>query len=68
MADSVQMVLDRDDLLSLPIVGERVRQMSEAMPQARPGGDDLMIAPLSLPRLPARNYFLFEEVCACMCV
>lgn len=62
MADSVEMILDRDDLLQLPFVGKRVLEASQKVPQARPGGDDQFIAPITVPKLPSRNYFIFEEV------
>ena len=62
MSDSVEMVLDRDDLLQIPYFGKRVLAASQLIPQARPGGDDQFIAPIIVPKLPSRNYFIFEEV------
>lgn len=52
------------DLLSLPVVGERVRALSDAIPNAR--GDAFpedFIAPVLAPVAPARFYFLFGKVC-----
>lgn len=46
----------------MPFFGEQAKKISDATPQARPNGDDQFIAPLSVPKLPARNYFLFQQV------
>ena len=61
IADSVNIVLDANDILSLPVFGDRAREASSRLPQARPGGNDSFIAPISIPKAPSRNYFIFEN-------
>lgn len=61
VADSVNMILDGKEILDTPYFGERAKAMSDKIQQARPGGSELFVAPFSLPKTPARNYFLFQE-------
>lgn len=65
MSDSVRILLDRDDLVRLPLIGQRLLEDSKKLPQARPGGDDVFISPVFAPKLPDRNYFIFQEVMCC---
>mmetsp|Transcript_18079 Transcript_18079/g.41430 ORF Transcript_18079/g.41430 Transcript_18079/m.41430 type:complete len:120 (+) Transcript_18079:744-1103(+) len=53
------MVLDADELLSLPYFGERLRESAAQAPVGRPG--ERFVSPLSLPKLPERYYYLFGE-------
>jgi len=61
IADSFNMVLDGEEVMDLPYFGERAREMNANIPQARPGGKDIFVAPVSVPRTPSRNYFLFQQ-------
>ena len=60
--DSVNMILDSEDIIKLPFLGKNALESAKKIPQARPGGEDRFIAPVSVPGLPSRNYFIFEEV------
>jgi len=55
--DGFQMLLDADELLSLPVLGQRVAQSAARTPVGRPG--ERFVAPVSVPRVPGRYYFLF---------
>ena len=57
------MLLDSNDIVKIPFLGKNALESSKRIPQARPGGGDRFIAPVSVPGLPSRNYFIFEEVC-----
>jgi len=61
MADSVEMVLDKDDIIKLPIIGEEVLNNVNVMKQARANGNETFLAPVVVPKLPSRNYFLFHK-------
>ena len=61
--DSVNMLLDSNDIVKIPFLGKNALESSKRIPQTRPGGGDRFIAPVSVPGLPSRNYFIFEEVC-----
>ena len=62
VADSVNMILDGDDLMKIPVFNERIRRSNSKIPNARAGIKDNIIAPISAPKLPSRFYFLFHEV------
>ena len=51
------MLLDADELLQLPYVGQRVAEGAKKTPVGRPG--ERFVSPVSLPKLPGRYYFLF---------
>ena len=55
--DGFEMLLDADELLSLPVLGQRVAQSAALTPVGRPG--ERFVAPVSVPRVPGRYYFLF---------
>jgi pimeloyl-ACP methyl ester carboxylesterase/1-acyl-sn-glycerol-3-phosphate acyltransferase len=62
MADSAEMLLDGDEIIKLPFgLGAKAQEQSRRMPQARAGGAESMIAPLIIPSIPRRNYFLFQQ-------
>ncbi|CAN0422290.1 unnamed protein product [Pylaiella littoralis] len=62
IADSLNMVLDGDQLLELPIVGDRLKKTSSATPTARGGSSqEQFISPLVVPKLPSRVYVRFGE-------
>ncbi|CAM9762041.1 unnamed protein product [Ectocarpus sp. 4 AP-2014] len=62
VADSLEMVLDGDELLDLPIIGDRLRKSSAAAPSARGGSSkEQFVSPLVLPKLPSRVYVRFGE-------
>ncbi len=55
--DSFNMVLDSDDVVSLPFIGNRIKEQALRIPSARQGTaakedipDDLFIQPVSIPR------------------
>ena len=54
-----EMLLDTDELLALPVLGDKVRQSAASAPVGRPG--EVFVSPVSLPKLPGRYYFLFGE-------
>eukprot|EP00966_Prymnesium_polylepis_P130994 3029743-Prymnesium_polylepis.1 len=51
------MVLDADEALALPFLGERIRKGAEGTPVGRPG--ERFVSPISVPKPPGRYYFLF---------
>ena len=55
--EGFEMILDADELLSLPYLGERVAAGAKRAPVGRPG--ERFVSPVSLPTLPGRYYFLF---------
>ena len=55
--DAFDMLLDADELLKLPFLGERVAEGARRAPVGRPG--ERFVSPVSLPKLPGRYYFLF---------
>lgn len=63
VADSFNMLLDRDDIMATPLLRDRAKRSLENIPQARAGGAEQFLAPISVPRLkgPARQYFMFGE-------
>ena len=63
VADSFDMVLDRDDILASPLLRDRATKSLDSIPQARAGGTEQFIAPISVPKLsgPGRQYFLFGQ-------
>jgi len=63
MADSVQVLAEPQELLRLPFIGDRVREFNMNVSAARYDSqeDDTIGFPLALPKLPARNYFIFGK-------
>ena len=55
--EGFEMLLDADELLSLPVLGERVAKSAKNTPVGRPG--ERFVSPVSVPKLPGRYYFLF---------
>lgn len=55
--DGFEMLLDADELLALPVLGERVAEAAKRAPVGRPG--ERFVSPISIPKLPGRYYFLF---------
>jgi len=55
--DGFEMILDADELLALPVLGDRVAEAAKAAPEGRPG--ERFVAPVSAPKVPERFYFLF---------
>jgi pimeloyl-ACP methyl ester carboxylesterase len=63
MTESVKVVLQPDDLLRVPFLGEQARNVSNRLSNVRfDSSDDDPITPsLVIPSLPARNYFIFGK-------
>ncbi|CAN0422319.1 unnamed protein product [Pylaiella littoralis] len=62
IADSLNMVLDGDQLLDLPIIGDRLNKRTSATPTARGGNSkEQVVPPLVVPKLPSRVYVRFGE-------
>jgi hypothetical protein len=63
-ADAFNMLLDNEEIVNLPIIGENLKTMNSKLPVARPRqeSDELFVPPLSVPRTAARFYFLFGKV------
>ena len=57
--EGFEMVLDADELLGLPFLGERVAEGAKKTPVGRPG--ERFVSPVSVPTVPGRYYFLFGE-------
>jgi len=64
MADSLNILLDRDEILALPVLGERARKFAQNMTAARfdmSNDEEMFLPPIVAPGLPSRNYFLFGK-------
>jgi 1-acyl-sn-glycerol-3-phosphate acyltransferase len=63
IADSVNMVLDSEEILKNPLLGPDARRLNRRVPSARAGDQENFVAPISVPRLqgPSRCYFLFQK-------
>ncbi|CAM9465062.1 unnamed protein product [Phaeothamnion confervicola] len=65
VADSVNMLLDGDEAMRVPILGKRLRRRSDATPAARTAAgpeSESFISPVVVPKLlPARFYFYFGQ-------
>ncbi|CAK9192879.1 unnamed protein product [Sphagnum troendelagicum] len=64
--DFIQILLDQEQVLQFPVIGEIIRIMGANMPHARVGNrtersDQPFLAPLGLPKLPPRMYFAFQQ-------
>ena len=57
--EAFDMILDADELLSLPVLGERIARDARDAPVGRVG--ERFVAPLSVPKPPDRFYFLFGK-------
>lgn len=55
--EGFEMLLDADELLALPLIGERVAEAAKRTPVGRPG--ERFVSPVSVPTVPGRYYFLF---------
>ena len=55
--DGWEMLLDADELLALPILGDRVAEGAKNAPVGRKG--ERFVSPVSVPKPPGRFYFLF---------
>jgi hypothetical protein len=64
MFESLQIILDRNDLMTVPFVSERYHKFAATAPTARAGDkNESFIFPVVAPNFPSRNYFLFMKVC-----
>ena len=64
LADSLNILLDRDEIISLPLLGERALRFSNSMTAARfdmENKEEMFLPPIVAPGLPSRNYFLFGK-------
>jgi hypothetical protein len=64
MVDSINVFVETEDIFDLPFVGQRARELSENVTSARydqNGADEILLPPIALPTLPARNYFVFGK-------
>jgi hypothetical protein len=64
MLESVNVLVESDEIFDLPFIGQRVREFSENTKPARydrKNQDEVLTPPFALPTLPARNYFLFGK-------
>ncbi|CAM9671076.1 unnamed protein product [Ascophyllum nodosum] len=60
IADSLEMVLDGDELLRVPFIGDSLRRRSEGLPAARGvTSKEQFVGPVVVPKLPARVYVRF---------
>ncbi len=64
MADSLNILLDPEEIVNIPFVGERARQYAKNVTSARfdtKNEDENFLPPLVAPGLPSRNYFVFGK-------
>ena len=64
MADSFNYLLESDEILNLPIIGQRAKDSAKNVTAARfdmNNEDELFVPPLVTPSLPSRNYFIFGK-------
>ncbi|CAM9453397.1 unnamed protein product [Chrysoparadoxa australica] len=61
LADSLDMILDADQMINLPLVGRRLKDNAEELLSARreEQKSELFLAPLMRPKAPQRVYFKF---------
>ena len=62
MADSLNILLNPDEIVSLPLLGERAMKFAKNVTAARfdtKNEDENFLPPIVAPGLPSRNYFLF---------
>eukprot|EP00667_Euglena_gracilis_P002325 EG_transcript_2327 len=61
--DSIEVVLDGNELQQLPVIGDLVRRRAEEVPSARPGAAEKFVSPLVLPKVTEtrRFYYLFGQ-------
>jgi pimeloyl-ACP methyl ester carboxylesterase len=62
MVDGVTVLVEPEDLVKLPIIGDRARAAAANMTAARydaKNEDEVVFPPIFLPGVPRRNYFLF---------
>ena len=63
-ADSANILLDADELLDLPFLGDRLQNSSESTISARfnqQNSDERFVPPLVVPGIPSRHYFVFGK-------
>jgi len=64
MVDSLNVLAEPRDLVNLPFVGDRLKQLAANTTSARYDQrpeDEIIGFPVALPRVPARNYFVFGK-------
>jgi hypothetical protein len=63
MLDSVNVLVESEDVYKIPFIGQRVREVSQNVTAARYDREkeEGFTPPIALPTLPARNYFLFGK-------
>merc|ERR1719478_39026 len=62
--DSVEMLASREELLSTPVLGDLLKQRTDALPVPRAReeeGGQAMVAPIVVPKPLPRYYFLFGK-------
>ena len=55
--EGFEMLLDADELLALPVLGERIAEGAKRTPVGRKG--ERFVSPIAVPKVPGRFYFLF---------
>lgn len=63
-ADSGTILLDSEELLNLPFLGDRLKNFSESTISARfdqSSSDERFVPPILAPGVPARHYFVFGK-------
>jgi len=64
MADSLNILLDPSQVVSIPVLGERALELANNITAARfdmTNEQETFLAPIVAPGLPSRNYFLFGQ-------
>ncbi|KAG6544924.1 hypothetical protein Mapa_013616 [Marchantia paleacea] len=64
--DIVEIVLDQEELLRVPFLGDYLRKSASAFPAARINAtgevaNETFVFPLAYPKIPPRMYFLFQQ-------
>ena len=62
MSESVNFIMDRNDIVKLPFIGKMATDFESKLPQARPDVNESMIGPIVTPTIPSRFYYLFQHV------
>jgi len=57
--EGFEMLLDADEMLNIPFLGQQIAESANNTPVGRPG--ERFVAPFSVPKVPGRYYFLFGK-------
>lgn len=61
MVDSVNVLVEADDVFDIPFIGERARNLTTKAARFDQREAESLLPPVALPSIPARNYFIFGK-------